>query len=389
MTKPTTHQHINFPCEACKNFEPRDDWELHTDICPESLQKGDVTKCPPLKWWFFKKGEDIPKCQMHAAPDPVIAKCPIPFSKTGKLLIWTPTTLSSLAMIETPGWPDAMRSILLDAMVRDGVNAERFASWVAPGDPLDPLSYYDFQSDAYWGAIHDRLIQYRVRDLTPIVTVSPYKAGITEPAARQLIQFLKPMLPNIIFECANEPAENYEQFRILEILQDEGVPLKNIMVAFVDSSDWFEMMKTVADLDDQGEIVKIKCLLSAHQFGSMETVNDTFGAGGNADKILSWGNFVASCDGPDKLLKSLGINFRYLAERGVDARRPNNDQLKELVTFFLKNGAGYEMLSAWAYRGDTTIGPDGGPVSWPNMSDARIFGSEERKTMSSAWMPGA
>ncbi len=377
MAEKTNFDAFHFPCEACKNFECRDDWERRDNTCPVSLQEA-RPECPPWKWWWFKKSDPHIPCEVHGHP--VVPKCPDPYRIGGKLRIWTGTTLGSLAMRETPEWPDAGRPAYLNALVADGVNAERMASSVAPGDPLDPLTYYKFGTDQYWSVIDWRLGQYLERDLTPILTVLPYKGELTDDDIRELIRRTRRFQP--IYECANEPGDNWTQERVLRILQAEGVPLDHIMVAFVDSSDWFEMMKTVADLDGQGEIIKIKCLLSAHQFGSMETIRDTFGAGGNADKILSWGNFVASNDGPDKLLKTTGLNFRYLAERGADARRETPEKMREVAAYFIdRERGGYEDLSASGYQRPTTIGPDGGPVSWPNMDDAIELGRAERLAM--------
>lgn len=69
-TKPTTHQHINFPPEACKNFELKDGWKWAQGICPESLKKA-RPECPPAKLWVFKNGEEPTElCDLHAAiPD--------------------------------------------------------------------------------------------------------------------------------------------------------------------------------------------------------------------------------------------------------------------------------------------------------------------------------
>jgi len=291
--------------------------------------------------------------------------CPRPYHKTGELRVYSATILSGLAMKETPDWSDSLLHEYYDSLVIDGVNAERNFSTVAPCDPLDPLDYWRFYDPQYLGVVKKRLDLIKERDLTEIVCVHPYRMGISDDQARWLIRELKGYLPNIIFEAMNEPYphEQDRNRRIVETLLAEGIPRAHIQVQYVECGAWGDMME---ELDLKG-----KCLVSSHWMGSMETVNDIF-SGGTAQTILSWGMFCGSNDGPDKLLKSKGLNFWHNAQAGLDNRRPDNGQLSDITGWLLShNGAGYEMLSASGYQSS----------AFPSMNDVIAVGKAERTAM--------
>jgi hypothetical protein len=297
-----------------------------------------------------------------------VPKCLIPYNKTGKLLIFSGTILSGLAMKETPEWPEKRLAEYYNALAIDGVNAERNFSTCAPGDPWDPLDYYQFDDPDYLTVIQRRLALVKSRDLTEIMILQPYRSGISNADVRWLIKKTKQFLPNIIYEPTNEPGppDVPRLIAIAEILLEEGIPKSNILIEFAHSGEWSDFMLNG---------MKDGATVCHHWIGSMETASEVF-SGGAAQTILSWGTFCGSNDGPDKLLKAGGLNFKYLEEAGVDNRRPTNYALHALSCWMLENGRGYEHLSASAYRRPTV-----NHLSWPNMDDCIALGRQERQAM--------
>jgi hypothetical protein len=297
-------------------------------------------------------------------------KCLIPYHKTGKLLIFSGTILSGLAMKETPEWPEKRLAEYYNALATDGVNAERNFSTccINPPDPWDPNAYHQFDDPEYLTVIQRRLALVKSRDLTEIMILQPYRSGISNADVRWLIKKTKQFLPNIIYEPTNEPTvpDVPRLIAIAEILLEEGIPKSNILIEFAHSGEWADFM--LNGMKDGASV-------SHHWMGSMKTVADTF-TGAAAQQILSWGGFVGSNDGPDEFNDAGGLNFRYLEEAGVDNRRPTNYALHALSCWMLENGRGYEHLSAAGYRVATVNG-----LSWPNMDDAIVIGREERKAM--------
>jgi hypothetical protein len=267
----------------------------------------------------------------------------------------------------TAGWPDSRLAEYYNALVKDGVNAERNFSTCAPGDPYDPLDYYQFGDADYLKIIQTRLEIIKKRDLTEIVILQPYRDSITDDQARWLIRALRPYLPNVILTPVNEPQpqDMDKIMSIVNIALNEGWPKRNLLIEYCDCGTWGDMM--LGGLKNEVSV-------SRHWIGSIETINEIF-SGGTAQEILSWGTFCGSNDGPDKLGQAHGLNFRYLEDLGVKNLRPTNDELHNIAGWFLSNGRGYEHLSAAAYQRPGK--------AFPNMDDAISLGRGERIALSS------
>jgi hypothetical protein len=354
---------LHFPCELCKNFELKGDCEWRFNICPESFLEAN-TACPAAKSWVFKKSDPHEKCNIHG----IVPKVSKPVHDTGRLLIWSGLILSGMGMKETPDFPEYRRAEYLNALVNGGINTMRDFITCIPGDEDDPLSYWQFDDPELLELLKSRMKLVQERDLTQILTLQPYCGTISDDQVRYYIRNLKEFLPNqnLIFEPINEPRNNDRQREIVKILLDSGVPKENIAIEFVDSSDWVNMFNEFGLIG--------KSFFSKHWMGSMETVKEIFG-GSSAQTLLGWGKFFGSCDGMDEQGKAKGLNFWHNAQAGIDNRRPDNNQLHDIVKWFLTNGGcGYEMLSASGYQHS----------AWPNMDDMILIGHDERQAMSSA-----
>jgi len=300
-----------------------------------------------------------------------VGQCPFcigPYHKTGKLRVFIGSMLSGLAMKETPEWPDARLPEYYNALVIDGINAERNFSTCAPGDPYDPLDYWRFDDPEYLTVIKGRLDLIKERDLTEIVCLQPYRGTISDDKVRWLIRALKPYLPNIVFECVNEPTENDRQRQLVEILRAEGVPNKYIQIEFVDSGDFYDLLHKT--LNDEG-------LATYHWTGTMETIHAPWPKGWSTSsgmmEFMKMGLY-GSNDGQDMARAAKGLNFWLHDHHNppiTEYRRPDNQQLKDVTTWMLAHGKGNENLSASAYL----------KAASPNMDDCINIGHAERRAM--------
>jgi len=315
-------------------------------------------------WWAMLDEFTDP-----SGDEPPPAKCPDPYHAGGKLRIFIGSMLSGLAMKETPEWPDARLPEYYNALVKDGVNAERNFSTCAPGDPYDPLDYWRFNDPEYLTVIKSRLALIKERDLTEIICLTPYRGSISDDEARWLVRELKSYLPNIIFECVNEPTENERQRRLVEILKAEGIPNKFIQVQHVDSGAFYDLLHDT--LNGEG-------LATYHWTGTLETINAPWPKGWSTSSgmmtFMTMGLY-GSNDGQDTMRAALGLNFWLHDHQNppiTEYRRPNNWQLGKVSAWFRAHGKGHvEHLSASAYQRSAK----------PNMDDALSIGHEERLAM--------
>lgn len=295
-----------------------------------------------------------------------IGKCPDPYPK-GKLRVVVHTLLGGLAMKEIPEWPDARLPEYYDALVKDGINAERYASTCKPGDPYDPLKYWQFSDPKYLTVVKKRLNLMRERGLTAIICLQPYRGSISDDKARWLIRALHGY--PIIWECVNEPTTNDRQARLVEVLKEEGVKNKFIQIQWTDSSDFKRLLRD--NLNGKG-------LATYHWTGTMETVNAPWPKGWSTSsgmmEYMSLGMY-GSNDGQDTMRAAKGLNFWLHDHHNppiTEYRRPNNPQLRKVAAWMRAHGKGHvEHLSAAAYQRSAR----------PNMDDAISIGHAERLAM--------
>lgn len=294
-------------------------------------------------------------------PPPEIPKTDIPYHSTGKLLIYSGAMLCDLCTKDNVLFKEEYLPAYYDALARDGVNAIRSFLATFDGTPAWP-TYNGHESD-HFDMLRRRLKMIKDRDLTAVLSLTPYGGSLSMDGYRDLIRLGMEFAPNVVFEQMNEPTSNELQAQVVGILVNEfSVPKKNIMVSFIDNSDWLALMEQPGMKDAP---------LSAHGFGTMESVNSVFGAGGNADKILAWGDFCGSNDGGDRAGKSDGAYFYGLNPL---SRRPNIQQLQSTATFMLRNGVGFEHLSALAFSKQEE----------PDLKVITEYGRDERRALRAA-----
>jgi hypothetical protein len=321
--------------------------------------------CPnPIDFSYPQSQVPTIICYIHKEPIP---KCPDPYPK-GKLRVVVYTLLGGLAMKEIPEWPDNRLAEYYNALVLDGVNAERYVSTCKPGDPYDPLEYWQLEDPEYLGVITKRLNLMRERDLTAIICLQPYRGTISDDRARWLIRALRGY--PIIWECENEPADNDNQERLVEILKSEGIPNNFIQIELVDSGAFYDLLHKT--LNDEG-------LATYHWTGTMETIHAPWPKGWSTSsgmmEFMKMGLY-GSNDGQDTMRAAKGLNFWLHDHQNppiTEYRRPNNEQLGAVSAWFRAHGKGHvEHLSAAAYQRSAS----------PNMDDAISIGRAERQAMS-------
>lgn len=309
------------------------------------------------------KQEDFPD---PSGDEPPPAKCPHPYPQ-GKLRVIVHTLLGGLAMKEIPEWPDAGLAKYYDALVADGVNAERYVSTCKPGDPYDPLEYWQLEDPEYLGVITKRLNLMRERDLTAIICLQPYRGTISDDRARWLIRALRGY--PIIWECVNEPTSNDRQAQLVGILQSEGVENRFIQIQHVDAGAFYDLLHDT--LNGEG-------LATYHWTGTMETVNAPWPKGWSTSsgtmEMMTLGLY-GSNDGEDIMQAARGLNFWLHDHQDppiTKFRRPNEEQIGQVAAWMKTHGKGHvEHLSAAAYQRSAR----------PNMDDAITIGHGERQAM--------
>lgn len=292
--------------------------------------------------WYALPG-DFP----DPSGDPLIPKCSSPYHQVGRLLVWSGTSLTTLSTKDNAYFKEAALPAYYDALVADGVNAERSFAYFCDGDagwdsylPCNP---------GFYEHLTYRLGLIKERDLTEIMCLTPYDGVNSFDEVRKLIRRTKSFLPNIIYECVNEPATNDRQKRIVDILKEEGVPNKYIQINFLDSGEFGELLTVW--LNGEG-------LACGHRVGSMETIRLTNELGkaweGSPGCMrLMQNGFYGSNDGDDAQQSAKGLTFwAQKPEDKIKYRRSSNNQIADITTWMLVHGrgVGYEVLSAILFQ---------------------------------------
>lgn len=292
--------------------------------------------------------------------------CKYPYHETGKILCWSGTLLSGLSTKETPLFQESMLEEYYDALVVDGANTERNCSYFL--DETDAWKSHKFGDPDYLRHLYYRLGLVKKRDLTEIFCLTPYGGNLSDEEIRLLIRATKLYLPNIIYEPINEPRDNERQRRIVEILKEEGIPNDFIQLNYVDSGDFFDLLKN--GLKGEG-------LASYHRVGSMDSINASWPVGWTCSpgtlEMMQYG----LCPSNDGANDGHGLNWAWTDS----ARRSNPEEIKAVLGWSLKHynqftlqdekGRGFEHLSAAGFqRGE-----------FPCLEDAINFGRDERRAM--------
>ncbi len=295
--------------------------------------------------------------------------CLSPYHKTGKLIIWSGTSLTTLSTKDNALFKEADLPAYFDALVADGVNSERSFAYFCDGD-ADWESYLPCNPGFYEHLTY-RLGLIKERDLTEIMTLTPYGGQNSDDEIRGLIRRTKSFSPNIVYHAVNEPQNNDRQKRIVEISHEEGIENKFIMIEYMDSSDFTKLLQE--DLNGEG-------LASYHRVGSMETINAPWPVGWSTSSgtmdLMKIG-MGGSCDGSDITGNSRGLRFWYHVQHGIMGyERPDNQQLYNITKWMLANGKHYEDLSAAGFQESES----------PNLKKAIENGKIERQKMYQAYV---
>lgn len=317
-----------------------------------------------IEEWAAKQ-EDFP----DPSGDPIIPKCSSPYHREGKLLVWSGTSLTTLSTKDNALFKEADLPAYYDALVADGVNAERSFAYFTDGDtnwdsflPCNP---------GFYEHLNYRLGLIKERDLTEIMCLTPYGGENSFDEVREIIRRTKSFLPNIIYECVNEPTTNDRQKRIVDILKDENIPNKYIQINFLDSGEFGELLTVW--LNGEG-------LACAHRTGSMETIRLTNELGkaweGSPGCMRLMGNgLYGSNDGDDVQQSAKGLTFwAQKPEDKIKYRRSDNNQITEITSWMLAHGrgVGFEVLSACGFQASEP----------PDLKEAIRIGRDERRAMS-------
>lgn len=291
---------------------------------------------------------------------PVIAKCNIPYHRTGKILVWSGAVLTDWSIKDNATWKEQNFPEYLNSLVRDGVNATRAFSWFEDNTPEWDSFKPGADGQAYWDALGRRLQMVKDRDLTAIVTMRPYRGSMSDGDIRSMVIFLMPYRPNVIIEAENEPQTNEYNERVTRIAKEYGWPVNHIQLGFVDSGEFGDTV-----LANPG------ILSCCHYVATTDTIfsNEKYGWANSPGtrRLMSLGMY-GSNDGEDSAGACRGWYFYGGPE---ESQRPTVEQLFQTTGWMLDHGRGYEDLSAAGFRTTTT----------PNMIDAINYGAEERAAM--------
>jgi hypothetical protein len=321
-------------------------------------------------------------------------------------LCWSPICGDGLVLDLDEKKLDKLR----DEMANGGIMATRDFGWctVNPADPTNGMRLLPWNEDwswreAYWTRLDRRLAQWCRRNGTYVVSIldacsfyagdsfetNPFKSLLGDrpqdifrpgPArdlvftyARELVKRAKKYGPRIIYQTRNEGGQvvgpdvlyDYDH-ALIGLLKSEGIPPRNIMIGYYDSSycamtllpeTWTDPKSGVTyhgvDLMGEG-------MADAHNIGSPEKIENS---GDDALRDISWGAFP-SCDGPDD--KSEGLGWFWLPA-GVN-KRPTAKQAKQIVEIMKRFGKKrFEWWSSVAFQKSVE----------PNLDDAIELGREE------------
>lgn len=324
--------------------------------------------CPASHWAEYVKGhEPIIVCTKHVKPEPPIPQCDIPWPETGKLLIWSGLLLCDLSTKDNEEFQESDLDDYYNALAEDGVNAIRSFAFFLDEQP----GYWESWKPIDTGyGIHftTRLKLITERKLTAIVSLWAYGGGSTDSEIDYVIDLAKPFLPYIVFEPINEAYGMSGQIKIVNMLKAKGIPNSAIMISFVDSGEFADML--VNGLNGEG-------LACGHGIGSLETIHAPWPNGWSTSSgtlaLMKYGLFPSS-DGEDATHSARGSFWFWLPDPGP-GRRPSVDQIYGITKWSLENGRGYEQLSAAGFL-------DSGR---PNLKAAIELGREERRAMRAAY----
>lgn len=379
----------------CKRYEPTIVWR---EIC---LQTGLLKNewCPATENRPFVSGtEPTTICEVHAKP---IAKVPNPFWKTGKILGYDATIFCWTITCDNDLFKEAWLPEYFDALVADGITVTRgfmatmdgtsdwnfFMPWIGQDMKTKNPEYFGHFDDgqpSIWipGVIERRLKMIKDRDLTAICTIVPYGGGEMTWSPDfpiyldNILELLKPFLPNIIIETVNEGGAGSEraQRMIVDAAIQKGFPLEHIQLSPWDGGGYAELLGTV--LNGQG----LGCW---HWYGTMESVEAPWPKGWTDSpgglELLKLGTYLSNDGAGD----GHGLKFSWDPDGVV--QRSNPQELYGITRWGLRHynkftgkleeGRGFEHLSAAAFQ--TTGRPD--------LRAAIEIGREERQAMARAY----
>jgi hypothetical protein len=314
----------------------------------------------------LKSNQPTEICTKHTKPEPPIPQCDIPWPETHKLLIWSGLLLCDLSTKDNPEFQESDLDDYYNALAEDGVNATRSFAFFLDETPSYWESFKPVNDD-YAAHFTARLKLITERKLTAVVSLWAYGGGSTDSEIDYVIDLAKPFLPYVIFEPINEAYGMSGQIKIVNMLKAKGVPNSAILLSFVDSGEFADML--VNGLNGEG-------LACGHGVGSMETI-DQPGVGWSTSAgclALMKVGFFGSNDGEDAMHAATGLYWFWLPPPGP-GRRSSEGQIFDVTKWMLQHGRGWEHLSASGFQNSGR----------PNLKQAVELGREERKAMRAAY----
>jgi hypothetical protein len=320
---------INFRRAWCKTAKKGSWWWKLLD-CRRYEQEPEPEPVPPTP--------PVPPVPPPPPPPPVIPKTDIPYHKTGKLIIYSGVMLCDLCTKDNVLFKEEYLPAYYDELAKDGVNAIR--SFLQTQDSTPNWPIWNIDEPGYFGMLRRRLKMIKDRDLTAIVSLKPYGGDLPWDEYRKLIALCMEFMPNVVFEPVNEPAAMDLPLQIAGILRSEfNVADSHIMFGYVDSGVFGDEMLRMGG----------KGLASCHRVGSMATVNGPYPigwAGSSGTMKLMGLGMTGSNDGDDA---GKGVHGDLFYGLNPASQRPTTGELFACASWMMKNGKGYEHLSAKAF----------------------------------------
>lgn len=377
----------------CKRYEPTIVW---WEICLETgLLKNEW--CPAVENLPFVSGaEPTTVCEIHTKP---IAKVKNPFWKNHRILAYDATIFCWAITEDNDLFKEAWLPDYLDALVADGITVTRafmatldgtsdwsfFMPWIGQNMAVKNPAYFGKYINGELsepGVIQRRMKMIKDRDLTAICTIVPYGgADMTWSPdfpvyLDNILELLKPFMPNIIIETINEGGVGSEaaQRMIVNAALAKGYPVEHLQLSPWDGGGFADLL--TGPLQRKG-------LACWHWYGTLASISAPWPKGWtdsmNGLELLNNGVYLSNDGAGD----GSGLKFSWDPDGIV--RRSSPAEIYQVTGWGLRHfnkftnrweeGKGFEHLSAAAFQ--TTGRPD--------LRAAIELGREERQAMAKAY----
>ena len=316
---------INFRRSWCKSAKKGSWWYRLLDC--QRYEPGPIPPVPPVP-------------PPPDPPPPAIPKTDYPYHKKFRLLTHSGVMLCDLCTMDGVLFKEALLPAYYDRLAMAGVNSIR--SFLSTRDSTPGWRIWQGDEPGYYGMLRRRLQMIKDRDLTAIVSLTPYQGSLPWSEYRKLISVCLEFAPNVIFEPVNEPQAMDLQLQLWGILKNEfKVADQFILLSHVDQSEFMAVMRSMGGLG----------IASHHRVGSTKTIHFPkpspigWSASPGTMELMGLG-MTGSNDGDDAAQGCSGDLFYGL---NPITRRPTLAELLNCAAWMMGNGKGYEHLSAKAF----------------------------------------